>query len=145
MAEPMSTRDVAIAFTEMLRNGDHAGAAKTFNHPDIVSIEAMDGPMAHVTGAAAVAEKAKWWEENHTVHEMEVEGPFVNGDQFMVEFDVDVTVKATGERQEMEEIGLYTVRDGKIVEEKFFYEDASSEDDEDEENKEDTGEEQADE
>jgi hypothetical protein len=33
----------------------------------------------------------------------------------------EVTPKATGKRTTMEEIGLYTVRNGKIVDEKFFY------------------------
>jgi ketosteroid isomerase-like protein len=32
-----------------------------------------------------------------------------------------VKVKATGQIMEMDEHALYTVRDGKIVEEKFFY------------------------
>ena len=36
-------------------------------------------------------------------------------------FDMDVTAKQTGQRMQMREIGLYTVRDGKIVEERFFY------------------------
>jgi hypothetical protein len=32
-----------------------------------------------------------------------------------------VTSKATGTRTQGAEIGLYTVKDGKIVEERFFY------------------------
>jgi ketosteroid isomerase-like protein len=34
---------------------------------------------------------------------------------------MDLTPKATGERITMDEVGLYTIRDGKIVEERFFY------------------------
>ena len=45
----------------------------------------------------------------------------LNGDQFAVRFHFDVTVKETGERRVMDEVGLYTVRNGKIVEERFFY------------------------
>jgi ketosteroid isomerase-like protein len=44
----------------------------------------------------------------------------VNGDQFALRFSMDVTPKG-GARLQMDEIGLYTVRDGKIVEERFFY------------------------
>jgi ketosteroid isomerase-like protein len=45
----------------------------------------------------------------------------VNGNQFVVHFGMDVTTKETGQRVQMNEIGLYTVRDGKIAEERFFY------------------------
>ena len=52
---------------------------------------------------------------------MEVEGPYLNGDQFAVRMKMDLTVKESGERITMDEIGLYTVKDGKIAEERFFY------------------------
>jgi hypothetical protein len=32
----------------------------------------------------------------------------------------DMTVKATGQRMQMVEVGLYTVQGGKVVEERFF-------------------------
>lgn len=54
------------------------------------------------------------------MHSFETSGPFVNGDQFALCFKIDVTRKASGERVQMDEVGLYTVRDGKIVEERFF-------------------------
>jgi ketosteroid isomerase-like protein len=34
---------------------------------------------------------------------------------------MDITPKATGERIMMDEVGVYTVEDGKIVEERFYY------------------------
>jgi ketosteroid isomerase-like protein len=55
------------------------------------------------------------------VHDFEVTGPFVNGDQFVVGFKMDLTPKSTGERTTMDEVGVYTIRDGKIAEERFFY------------------------
>lgn len=117
----MTTADTAKAFTDMLKAGDHHGAAARFNAPDIVSIEAMDGPMARVQGAEAVKAKSDWWYANHEVHSASAAGPFVNGDQFAVRFNLDVTAKESGQRMQMEEVGLYTVKDGKIVEEKFMY------------------------
>jgi ketosteroid isomerase-like protein len=47
-------------------------------------------------------------------------GPFLHGDQFAVRFTLDVT-QPNGERTVMEEVGVYTVRDGKITEERFFF------------------------
>jgi ketosteroid isomerase-like protein len=142
----MNTLEIATAFTALLKEGKHAEAAAQFNAPDIVSIEADDeGAPIRFEGAEAVAAKAKEWMEKNDVHSVEVEGPFVNGDKFMVEFDMDVTDKESGERMEMEEIALYTVRDGKIVEEQFFPEHGDDGDDEEEEDEEETSEAEEDE
>ncbi len=117
----MTPSETAKAFTDMLKAGDHHGAAAKFNSPDIVSIEAMPGPMARVEGAAAVQAKGEWWYGAHEIHSVTSEGPHMNGDQFIVIFDMDVTEKATGKRTQMRESGLYTIKDGRIVEERFFY------------------------
>ena len=34
---------------------------------------------------------------------------------------MDVTPKASGERMQMDEVAVYTVKDGKIVQEEFLY------------------------
>lgn len=117
----MTTKEVAEAFTEMLKAGDHIGAAAKFNADDIVSLEAMDGPMAICRGATAVKAKSDWWYANNEVHGGTVQGPLVNGDQFLVHFEMDITDKTSGNRMQMAETGLYTVKDGKIAEERFFY------------------------
>lgn len=117
----MTTAELARHFTELLRQGDHEGAAARYNADNIVSYEAMEGPMAVCEGREAVKQKGDWWNENHVVHGGSVEGPFLNGDQFAVGFKMDVTPKATGERITLNEVGLYTVKDGKIVEERFYY------------------------
>jgi len=117
----MTTADLAKAFTELLKTGQHEEAAQKFNSPDIVSLEAMEGPMARVQGTAAVKAKSDWFYNAHEIHSASAEGPFVNGDQFSVLFNMDVTTKETGQRMAMQEVGLYTVKDGHIVEEKFFY------------------------
>ena len=57
----------------------------------------------------------------HTVNSASVDGPWVNGDQFTVRFHMDVTVKESGQRQVMDEIALYTIKNGKIAEERFFF------------------------
>ena len=50
-----------------------------------------------------------------------VTGPWPNGDQFIVGFDFEVTFKPTGQRFPMKEMGLYTVQNGQVVHEAFFY------------------------
>jgi ketosteroid isomerase-like protein len=116
----MDTQELAKAFAAMLAEGRDREASETFWAEDIVSREAMDGPMAMVQGREAIFAKHQWWYDNHEIHGVAVAGPFVNGDQFALRFSMDVTPKG-GARLQMDEIGLYTVRHGKIVEERFFY------------------------
>jgi ketosteroid isomerase-like protein len=117
----MTIAELAKDFAHLLKQNDHKGAAKKYNADNIVSYEAMDGPMAVCEGKEAVQQKSDWWTENHEVHSGSVEGPYVNGDQFALRFTMDVTPKSTGERVRMDEVGVYSVKDGKIVEERFYY------------------------
>ena len=79
------------------------------------------GPMAVCRGKEAVKQKGEWWQANHEVHGGSVQGPYVNGDQFALRFTFDITPKSTGQRVTMDEVGLYTVKNGKISEERFYY------------------------
>lgn len=117
----MTITEIAKDFTELLKQGDHQGAAEKCNADDVASYEAMEGPMAVSRGKEALKQKNQWWQENNEVHGGSVEGPYVNGDQFAVRFKFDITPKATGERATMDEVGLYTVKNGKITEERFYY------------------------
>lgn len=116
----MDTTQLAHAFTDLLKRGAFEEAGRSHWADDVVSLEPMSGDMAVARGRAAVEAKGAWWYANHTVHKAEVEGPFVHGDQFALRFAIDVTPKGQA-RMTMTEIGLYTVKAGKIVEERFFY------------------------
>jgi ketosteroid isomerase-like protein len=50
-----------------------------------------------------------------------VQGPFLGDRQFAVRYEFDTTSKETGQRNRMAEMALYTVEDGKIVREEFYY------------------------
>jgi hypothetical protein len=115
----MSTQDVAKSFTKLCSEGKFEEAGKKFWSDEVVSLEPMTGDMARLEGRKAVEQKGKWFAENHTVHGAKVEGPYVNGDSFTVEFEMDVTPKGK-DRMKMREIALYTVKGDKIAEEKFF-------------------------
>lgn len=117
----MTIAEIAKDFTELLKQGDNEAAAEKYNADDIVSLEAMAGPMAIANGKEALKQKGQWWQENNEVHGGSVEGPYVNGDQFAVRFKFDITPKAAGERVTRDEVGLYTVKNGKITEERFYY------------------------
>jgi ketosteroid isomerase-like protein len=117
----MSIAELAKDFTDLLKQGSNEAAASKYNADNIVSYEAMEGPMAVCEGKEAVKQKGDLWSANHEVHSANVEGPFVNGDQFAVRFKYDVTPKESGKRVTMDEVGVYTVKDGKIVAERFYY------------------------
>lgn len=116
----MDVKEIAEDFARLCASGEAELAADTYWSDEIVTIEAMPGEHSETRGREAALAKARQWYETHEIHEMEVDGPYVNGDQFILWWEIDVTPR-DGERMEMEEAVLYTVRDGKIVEERYFY------------------------
>jgi ketosteroid isomerase-like protein len=120
------TLTVGKKLVELCREGKIAEAVDTLYSPNIVSVEAASSPEmpARMEGIAAIKGKGEWWEKNHEVHKAEADGPFPHGDRFIVRFKYDVTAKAgpmAGKRFVMDEAALYTVKDGKITHEEFFY------------------------
>jgi hypothetical protein len=118
----MSIKEIAEDFTALCKAGEFEEAGKKYWAETVRSIEAMDGPMQVADGLQAVLAKGEWWYTNHDVAGVEVTGPYVNGDQFALRFQMKVRpMGSTDPHQEMDEVGVYTVADGKIVEERFFY------------------------
>jgi len=115
------TSEIAQDFAEMCQQGKMEEAGQKYWADNVVSLEPMEGDMARMEGKDAVTAKGEWWVNAHEVHKMESSNPSVNGDQFTMQFEMDVTNKESGERLQMQETGLYTVADGKIVEERFFF------------------------
>lgn len=72
-------------------------------------------------GKETVRGKTEWWIQNNQVHSSDVLGPFPHGDRFAVVFQAETTPKETGKKVKIEEVGLYTVNNGSITKEEFFY------------------------
>ena len=122
----MTTKEIGDKLVELCRSGRNLDALDTLYSPKAVSVEATGGPeMPRVMeGLPAIRGKNEWWYANHEIHRGDVKGPFPNEDRFAVIFDYEVTPKVgpmAGRRIQMEEVALYTVKDGKIVREEFFY------------------------
>lgn len=119
----MTTQDVAKDLVAMWKAGQFRQAGEKYWADDVVSIEAGAPPGGDPVsrGKDAARGKGEWWENAHDVHSAEVEGPQFNGDRFVVRFKMDVTLKSSGQRFTMDETALYTIKDGKIAEEAFFY------------------------
>jgi ketosteroid isomerase-like protein len=90
---------------------------------DAVSVEAADfGGGRETHGLAGIHGKHDWWDGAFIVHGLTVEGPFTHGeDRFAVIFGMDTENKDTGERRSEREVGIYHVKDGRIVREEFYY------------------------
>lgn len=117
----MNVREVAEGLTALVREVKFHEASEKYYADDIVSVEAVGGEEGTTHGKAQVLASGEEWSKNHEVHGAEVAGPFLNGDQFALFYKMDLTQKATGTRFSFEEVGVYTVKDGKVVHEAFFY------------------------
>ncbi len=119
----MTTMEIGKELVALCKQGKNQDAIDRLYSPDIESVEpvAMPGMEQTQRGIAKIKSKNQWWVDNHEVHEGVAEGPFPHGDRFIVRFKYDVTPKHRGKRFTMEEMGLFTVQNGKIVKEEFFY------------------------
>jgi hypothetical protein len=119
----MTTLELGKRLVELCREGKNDEAMAELYSPDIVSVEAgaPPGMSAETRGMEAVVAKGAWWSENHTIHSAKVEGPFPHGDRFIVRFTYDITIKKANQRIMMDEAALFTVENGKVVREEFFY------------------------
>jgi len=116
----MTVKDIATDLIALCNARAFVEAGDKCWADDVVSIEPM-GPTLETRGKAAVRGKGEWFAANHEMHSFTATGPYLHGDQFAVRFVADMTFKGTGERRTMDEIALYTVKDGKIVEERFLF------------------------
>jgi ketosteroid isomerase-like protein len=118
--------EVGKRLVELCRENKNMQAVDELYAPDVVSVEAMAGPdmPQRTEGIEGIRKKTRWWFDNHTIHSTEATGPWPHGDRFIVIMKIDVTSKAgpmAGQRMKFDEACLYTVKNGKIVHEEFFY------------------------
>jgi hypothetical protein len=118
----MSTDEIAKKVVELTRKQAWYEALDTLYDDNVVSVEAfsMSGESPETRGKEGVRGKIDWWVNSMEVHSFDAHGPFVAHDRFVVQFDADVSDKQSKERRKMSEVGVYTVKDGKIVREEFL-------------------------
>lgn len=120
----MTLKEIADELVAGCREGRAAANLGKLYSETAVSVESMDtsGAGRVSEGLDAIRGKHAWWEENFEVHGGSVSDPMPHGDEkFAVIFEIDATMKATGERSQMKEVAIYHVDGGKIVREEFFY------------------------
>lgn len=112
--------EVGSDLVKLVRAGQGDEVYTKWWAPGVVSVEGL-GMSMEWSGRKSVLQKNATWEADHVVHGAEVEGPFVGATGFTVRFKMDIETKSTGQRETMEEVGVYTVKNGKIVREEFMY------------------------
>ena len=119
-----SAKEIGDKIIELYMAGKSLEAIQTFYAEDAISLESVQGggPSKKLKGRDKLLEKAKWWAENNTTHKAELRGPFPHGDnKFAIYFDMDLTNKEMGKRIRLEEVGIYHVSNGKVIQEEFYY------------------------
>jgi len=117
--------EIAKRLVAVCRAGEERTALDTLHAADAVSVEAaaMPGGMGReAAGLDAIRAKHDWWDGAMEVHSAEVDGPYLHGeDRFAVIFTVDATDRTSSERRRMRAVAVYTVADGRIRREEFYY------------------------
>lgn len=115
-ANPM---ELGTALVQMVRDGKFEPNDQLWS-PKFSSVEGH-GVALEWAGKKAVRAKNADWNEHNTIHGVSVEGPYVGATGFAVKFEMEVEDKDGGQRKTMREIGVYTIKNGKIVREEFMY------------------------
>lgn len=122
-ASSTDATSVAEGFTALWRAGKFQAAGEQYWAKDVVTVEPRgsgDGTAAICRGIAAVRAKNQHWFATHGIEDLSLDGPFVTGDRFAL--FADMLIAHAGRRTPHSQIAVFTVRDGQIIEERFFYE-----------------------
>jgi hypothetical protein len=121
----MTTQEVAARYRELMSERKFIEIQDTLYHEDVVSQEpekaASMGMPIFTHGREAVKGKGVARRATiETIHSYTCSEPIVAGEFFSVVLKQEVTFKGKP-RLTLEEIGVFHVKDGKVVKEQFFY------------------------
>ena len=115
----MTTQEIANRMVELNRTHDYETIYTELYSPDAISIETWDGESTTYIGLDAIRVKGDGWMASVVeMHETRCSTPLVADSSFALTFFMDITYKEGG-RQSMTELAVYTVKDGKVVQEEF--------------------------
>lgn len=117
----MNTKEIAENLVAWCNEGNYDRCYKELYSSKIVSLEPAWAENPRAEGMQEIAKKGEWWEKTFDVHSSKASTPTVAANWFSVRFDMDTTHKPSGHRSTSSEIAVYQVKDGKIVQEQFFY------------------------
>ncbi|HRX00387.1 MAG TPA: hypothetical protein P5280_12905 [Cyclobacteriaceae bacterium] len=114
----MTTKQIAQRLIALAAKQKFSEARLELYAEDVVCQEADN---KEISGLQALDKKQKTWMDSmEKIHSLKISKPLVNGNFFSIAFTWDVTYKDQP-RGGWKEIGLYQVKYGKIILEKYFY------------------------
>lgn len=117
----MTTQQVADKFHEYMQQGAFDKIYGELYSPECTSEETPGSEWGKANGMKEIEQKGQQWNDGiQEMHGGTTDKPIVTGEYFSSRMTMDYTPK-NGERVNMEELGVYRVKDGKIVSEQFFY------------------------
>ena len=119
--ENLTITDIANRLVELCREGQYEQAQDELYSEDALSIEPPQSQgLQSVKGLEEIKKKGRSFQDMvETIHGSEITGPVIAGNNFSIGFILDATLKGMG-RQQMAEICVYEVKDGKVIKEQFF-------------------------
>jgi ketosteroid isomerase-like protein len=122
----MELMETASALVAGCRDGRDTENLDTLYAPDAVSVEAVEmaeaGKGRETHGIDGIRAKHEWWNSTMEMLGGQISDPMPHGeDRFAVIFRMKAKDKASGHVMDMEEVGIYTVANGKITREEFYY------------------------
>ena len=118
----MTTQEIANRLVDLCGQGKNADAYRELFAENAVAVEPehAQGP-SRTEGLEALIERGQEFDRMiKEVHSSYISDPQVGGNYFSVAMGLDASFQ-DGNRMNMEEVCVYQVKDGKIVEERFFY------------------------
>jgi hypothetical protein len=115
---------VAHDFTVLLLAGKAEEAADKHWAQDIVVLKPSilgDDAVQQCTGFDSARSRLTKWLQHNKIEDISIDGPCITGNQFALFVDMQILNIASGKVKDFSEIATFTVRDDKIVEERFFY------------------------
>ena len=114
----MTTTELVKNFTNLQKQNDHQKAATKYNADNVVSYESDLRPDGRLSWQGSRSEQERRGGRKSRRARRVWGRTLCHGDGLSF-FTMDVTLKATGKRIKMDEVGVYTVKNGKIVSERF--------------------------
>lgn len=110
--------EIGRSLVDLFNAGKGDEASRRWWSRDIVSVEGIGMSWS---GREAVEGKNREWYTQNTILGASADGPYVGASGFSVRFVIETQDNVTRKRTRMEEIGVYTVKNGQIVREEFMY------------------------
>ena len=118
----MTTQQVADRLIGLCRQGQFEQAVKELYAPDVISVEPEGVPDRIVQGIDQIHAKGEAFNSKiESVNSSFISDPIVADNFFSCSMLMNVNMKGVPVAIDMNEVCVYTVADGKVIKEEFFY------------------------